>query len=401
MNSIISLLQTLGTLFLLSLILPINLIIVLIFLIINFITLPFQKKIICENPKNILLTGGKMTKSLQLARSFHRAGHKVFMVETHKYWLSGHQFSNAVTKFFTVPAPEKDANGYFQGLLNIVKSENIDVVIPVSSPVASYYDSLVKPILSPHCEVFHFDAEMTKILDDKFGINPYLRFTIFLIIFLVITQEQNLRIEYVQLSFLKDVIDLSYFSHFFTILCFLLFINAFNFFDGINLQSGIYSLILSIIICIINNNLFFFYILQIFLIIFLYLNYKNKTFLGDSGTYLLSFIFAYYFIKFYNDRYIIYADEIAVLMLIPGLDLFRLFFARIINKKNPFFPDKNHIHHLLLKKFNYIWVNFILFFLIIFSYFFYKIFSIQYLSIFFIIITYFFLVYYFSKIKLK
>ncbi|MFN7523996.1 MAG: ATP-grasp enzyme, partial [Aphanizomenon sp.] len=73
MNSIISLFQTLGTLLLLSLILPINLIIVLIFLIINFITLPFQKKIICENPKNILLTGGKMTKSLQLARSFHRA----------------------------------------------------------------------------------------------------------------------------------------------------------------------------------------------------------------------------------------------------------------------------------------------------------------------------------------
>jgi UDP-GlcNAc:undecaprenyl-phosphate GlcNAc-1-phosphate transferase len=239
------------------------------------------------------------------------------------------------------------------------------------------------------------------LLDDKFKINPYLRFAIFLIIFLAITQEPNLRIKYVQLSFLKDAIDLSYFSHFFTILCFLLFINAFNFFDGINLQSGIYSLILSTIICIINNNLFFFYILQIFLIIFLYLNYKNKTFLGDSGTYLLSFIFAYYFIKFYNDRYIIYADEIVLLMLIPGLDLFRLFFVRIINKKNPFFPDNNHIHHLLLKKFNYIWVNFILFFLIIFSYFFYKIFAIQYLSIFFIIIVYFLLVYYFSKIKLK
>jgi UDP-N-acetylmuramyl pentapeptide phosphotransferase/UDP-N-acetylglucosamine-1-phosphate transferase len=239
------------------------------------------------------------------------------------------------------------------------------------------------------------------LLDDKFKINPYLRFIIFSIIFLVITQQQHLRIEYIQLSFLKDVIDLSYFSQFFTIICFLLFINAFNFFDGINLQSGIYSLILSIIICIINNNLLFFYILQIFLIVFLYLNYKNKTFLGDSGTYLLSFIFAYYFIKFYNDRYIIYADEIAVLMLIPGLDLFRLFFVRIINKKNPFYPDKNHIHHLLLKKFNYIWVNFILFFLIIFSYLFYKIFSIQYLSIFFIIIIYFVLVYYFSKIKFK
>ncbi|TAF03529.1 MAG: ATP-grasp enzyme [Nostocales cyanobacterium] len=166
----ISLFQNLGTLILLFLILPINLIIVITSLILNFLTLPFQKKIICENPKNILITGGKMTKSLQLARSFHRAGHQVFMVESHKYWLSGHQFSNAVTKFFTVPAPEKDPNGYFQGLLNIVKQEKIDVFIPVSSPVASYYDSLAKPILSPHCEVFHFDAEMTKILDDKFSL---------------------------------------------------------------------------------------------------------------------------------------------------------------------------------------------------------------------------------------
>jgi UDP-GlcNAc:undecaprenyl-phosphate GlcNAc-1-phosphate transferase len=237
------------------------------------------------------------------------------------------------------------------------------------------------------------------LLDDKFKINPYLRFIIFFIIFLLITQEKNLRIEYIQLSILENRIYLNYFSYFFTILCFLLFVNAFNFFDGINLQSGIYSLILSIIICLINNNLLFFYILQIFLIFFLYLNYKNKTFLGDSGAYLLSFIFGYYFIKLYNERFILHADEIVVLMLIPGLDLFRLFFLRIINKKNPFFPDKNHIHHILLRKFNYIKVNFILFSLIIFSYFFYKVFYIQYLSIIFITIIYTFLVYYFSKIK--
>ena len=238
------------------------------------------------------------------------------------------------------------------------------------------------------------------LLDDKFHINPYLRFIIFLFILLFVVQQKNLRIEYIQLSFLKDKIYLGYFSYFFTILSFLLFINAFNFFDGINLQSGLYSLILSTIICLIAN-LFFFYILQIFLVIFLFLNYKNKTFLGDSGTYLLSFIFGYYFIKFYNEQYIVYADEIAVLMLIPGLDLFRLFFLRVIKKKNPFFPDRNHIHHLLLKRFDYIRVNIILFFLIICSYFSYKIFPIKYLSIFFIIIIYSFLVYYFSKIKIN
>lgn len=110
-----------------------------------------------------------MTKSLQLARSFHAAGHEVFLVETHKYWLSGHRFSQAVKGFYTVPAPQKDPDGYCQRLLEIVKQENIDVYIPVCSPVASYYDSLAKKVLSPHCEVVHFDAEVTKVLDDKFA----------------------------------------------------------------------------------------------------------------------------------------------------------------------------------------------------------------------------------------
>ncbi|MFM7371596.1 MAG: ATP-grasp enzyme, partial [Sphaerospermopsis kisseleviana] len=144
MKKIKSILQNIGTLILLLLMFPINLTLVITAFLTNIITLPFQKKITYENSKNILLTGGKMTKSLQLARSFHRAGHKVFMVETHKYWLSGHQYSKAVKKFLTVPAPEKDPEGYCQSLLDIVKREKIDVFIPVSSPVASYYDSLAK-----------------------------------------------------------------------------------------------------------------------------------------------------------------------------------------------------------------------------------------------------------------
>lgn len=110
-----------------------------------------------------------MTKALQLARSFDAAGHRVILVETHKYWLTGHRFSNAVARFYTVPAPQKDPEGYTQALLNIVKQENIDIYVPVCSPVASYYDSLAKPVLSGCCEVFHFDIEVTKMLDDKFA----------------------------------------------------------------------------------------------------------------------------------------------------------------------------------------------------------------------------------------
>lgn len=164
------LLQNLGTLTLLSILLPFNLAIVLISLLWQIVSNPLQRK--QNSPtdtKRILLTGGKMTKALQLARSFHAAGHEVFLVESHKYWLSGHRFSKAVKRFYTIPAPEKDPEGYCQGLLEIVKRDNIDVFIPVSSPIASYYDSLAKSFLSPECEVIHFDAEVTKTLDDKFA----------------------------------------------------------------------------------------------------------------------------------------------------------------------------------------------------------------------------------------
>ena len=84
-----------------------------------------------------------------------------------------------------------------------------------------------------------------------------------------------------------------------------------------------------------------------------FLNYKNKTFLGDSGSLLISFIIGYIFIKLYNYQRINFADEIVIYMLVPGIDLIRLFFKRILIKKNPLTPDRFHLHHLLLLKYSY------------------------------------------------
>ena len=53
--------------------------------------------------KRVLLTGGKMTKSLQLARLFCRAGYQVHLAETEKYSCSGHAYSNCVTSFHLYP----------------------------------------------------------------------------------------------------------------------------------------------------------------------------------------------------------------------------------------------------------------------------------------------------------
>ena len=84
-----------------------------------------------------------------------------------------------------------------------------------------------------------------------------------------------------------------------------------------------------------------------------YLNYQNRSFLGDSGSLLIAFLVGYFFIKLYNFGFINYSDEVVIYMLVPGIDLIRLFFKRIYIKRNPLSSDRFHLHHLLLSKYSY------------------------------------------------
>jgi UDP-GlcNAc:undecaprenyl-phosphate GlcNAc-1-phosphate transferase len=189
-------------------------------------------------------------------------------------------------------------------------------------------------------------------LDDRFNLNPNIKlisFAILLYLFLFFFPDWI--IKNLNFSFYTKSINIQEISYFFTILAFLLFINSFNMFDGINLQSVSYSIFILIIFYIKSNfNLFYFFLIFP-LLIFLYLNFKSKCFLGDNGTLILSFVFSFLFIDFHNNKRLLFADEIFLIMLIPGLDMLRLFITRIIKGYNPFQPDRNHVHHLLVKKF--------------------------------------------------
>ena len=68
---------------------------------------------------------------------------------------------------------------------------------------------------------------------------------------------------------------------------------------------------------------------------------------------------------------ILYADEIFFLLLFPGFDLVRLTFQRLLAGKNAFYGDREHFHHLLIKKYNLFLSNIILFFMAIFPIFLY------------------------------
>lgn len=116
-------------------------------------------------PRTVLLSGGKMTKALQLARSFHSAGHRVVLVESAKYRFTGHRFSRAVDVFHCIPDP--GSPGYTEALLDIVRRERVDIFVPVASPAASVHDARARRLLDSVCEVLHGDVEIVEMLDDK------------------------------------------------------------------------------------------------------------------------------------------------------------------------------------------------------------------------------------------
>jgi UDP-GlcNAc:undecaprenyl-phosphate GlcNAc-1-phosphate transferase len=234
--------------------------------------------------------------------------------------------------------------------------------------------------------------------DDKHDINAYLKF-FFQIIFILLLLffNNDLIINDIYISSLNKKILLEQFDIFFTILCYLLFINAFNMLDGINLSAGIYSLLLLVFLYLQKNNILFI-VLITSLIFFLIKNYQNKLFLGNNGSTLLGFIFSYFFIDL-NRTKIISVEEIFLVMIIPGLDMLRLYIQRIYNKKNPLKADLNHLHHILLKKFNYnIAITYLS--LILFTPFFLNLFfddSKKIYLIIFIVFSYFYLIFYLLK----
>jgi len=202
--------------------------------------------------------------------------------------------------------------------------------------------------------VFSFLIFLIGILDDKIEIRANTKFILlFITIIILVNIENDLVIKSIKLSFSQKEIFLLDFSKPFTILCFLLFINACNMFDGINLQLPFYALLTVTSFFFIINFLEFFLFFLIFpLVTISALNLKGKIFMGDSGSLLIAFVLSYLSIKLYNLSYFQNSDSIFLFMMIPGIDMLRLFFQRLLNKKNPFLPDRKHLHHLISDSLN-------------------------------------------------
>ncbi|MDO4526322.1 MAG: MraY family glycosyltransferase [Bacteroidales bacterium] len=140
--------------------------------------------------------------------------------------------------------------------------------------------------------------------------------------------------------------------------------NAMNLIDGIDgLASGLSSISLFVIaiLCLINDEMVWSMISVAFLgscMAFFYYNVFNKRhkiFMGDSGSLTLGYTLSFLILHFWQAGPVwnSHLHNIGIVALstlvIPMFDVVRVFASRIRDGRNPFLPDKNHIHHKFLR----------------------------------------------------
>lgn len=151
----------------------------------------------------------------------------------------------------------------------------------------------------------------------------------------------------------------------FTILTVVFITNAINLIDGIDgLASGLSSVALMVFgFLFIEKGLWIYSMLAFstlgVLIPFFYYNvfgsaeHARKIFMGDTGSLTLGYILSFLAIKYSQNTDLIPTIQGAIViafstLIIPSFDVIRVVMVRIYNKRNPFEPDKNHIHHKFL-----------------------------------------------------
>ena len=174
----------------------------------------------------------------------------------------------------------------------------------------------------------------------------------FLIIFFYLYTTKNffsdLRIEYI-----NQILENNFYAILLNIFCFLVLVNGTNLIDGVNCSTIGYFLIISIILLTIqkefnielNNNLL--QTLLIILSLLFFFNLFGKLYLGDGGSYLISFIFGSILIEISNLNFEISPYFIMCLLWYPAFEnLFSIIRKSFYNLSFED-PDKKHLHHYI------------------------------------------------------
>ncbi len=149
----------------------------------------------------------------------------------------------------------------------------------------------------------------------------------------------------------------------FTIFVYLIIVNAINFIDGIDGLAITEAIKVILLVEFLSNDPTPFFSLgklTLFSLLPLYyFNFKKdyKVFLGDAGSLFLGTLIAIYLFHVLGEDFVLkpyYKVNKPLLSMAlisyPLIDLLRVFIIRVYNRRSPFNPDQNHLHHILIKK---------------------------------------------------
>ena len=183
--------------------------------------------------------------------------------------------------------------------------------------------------------------------------SPKLRFIIQTLIVLGVVYFSSITVPQTKIIFLDQLLTNNTFRIFFSIFCILIVINGCNFIDGVNTSLVGYCLIISLSLHYLDLNgveisqIVDFYNLIPVLIALFILNFFNKLYLGDGGSYFLGLLFALCLINTYQINNNISPYFVVCLLWYPAFE--NLF--SILRKKNlsrsPLDPDTNHLHQII------------------------------------------------------
>ncbi len=183
--------------------------------------------------------------------------------------------------------------------------------------------------------------------------SPKLRFIIQTLIVLGVVYFSSIVVPQTKIIFLDQLLANNTFRIFFSIFCILIIINGCNFIDGVNTSLVGYCLIISLSLRYLDLNgveisqiVDFYNLIPVLMALFI-LNFFNKLYLGDGGSYFLGLLFALCLINTYQINNNISPYFVVCLLWYPAFE--NLF--SILRKKNlsrsPLDPDTNHLHQII------------------------------------------------------
>ncbi len=184
--------------------------------------------------------------------------------------------------------------------------------------------------------------------------SPKIRFLFQISILVVYLFFTNTQIISVSIPFFDNLLKNNLFNIFFVTFCVLVLINGYNFIDGVNtLVIGNFILCLTSVILLskfnnLNVDLYLLYKIMLVCCGIFIFNIFGKSFLGDSGTYSISFVMSVILINFaYDNVGKVSPYYIANLLWYPAIENLFTIIRRILNKRDFSKPDNKHLHQLI------------------------------------------------------